>query len=469
MNFASFPYLLFLAASLLVYFFLKKQSRAVFLLFTSYLFYSLFGFGFAALMLITTIITYAASYYCYYSISNKKRKIFFYLGLLLYLLIFVLFKYIHIIDINIMNWPNWSIQKLLVPIGISFYTFKTIGYCIDIYKRKYEPESSFVYYALSVSFFPQLIAGPIEKAVTISSQFKRDDNFKLQNCINGGKLILWGLFKKIVIADSIAQLINPVFNDIHAYKGLDYIIAFIAFTYQVYTDFSGYSDIAIGSAKCFGIDLPANFNKPFFAKNISEFWRRWHITFYSWFKEYIFDTLLKGNLKQSKISTAIKIAVVFLLVGLWHGATLNYLCYVLTAYVWLLSEFITRKGRRFALERVYLKPDSFMLRIINYVSIILMISCFEVFFKGDTLSYSIYIFKHIFPLHLYHFKMANILFILFYIIMFESLQYFQISPTGTCFEGIKKFSLRLALCIFILFSILLLSSRPEVTFQYYQF
>ncbi len=469
MNFASFPYLLFLTASLFVYFFLKKQSRAVFLLFASYLFYSLFGLGFAALMLITTLITYTSSYYCYYSVSNKKRKTFFYLGLSLDLLIFVLFKYIHIIDIDIMNWPNWSVQKLLIPIGISFYTFKTVGYCIDIYKRKYEPENSFVYYALSVSFFPQLIAGPIEKAVTISSQFKQDNNFRLQHCIDGGKLILWGLFKKIVIADSIAQLINPVFNDIYSYKGLDYIIVFIAFTYQVYTDFSGYSDIAIGSAKCFGINLPANFNKPFFAKNLSEFWRRWHITFYMWFKEYIYDTLLKGNKKQSKISTSFKIAVVFFLVGLWHGATLNYLCYVFMAYIWLLSEFITRNGRRTILEKIHLKPDSFILRIINYISIILMVSCFEIFFKGDTLSYSVYIFKHIFPLHLYHFKMIHVLLILFYIAVFELLHYFQISPTGDCFEGIKRFSLRLLLYIFVLFSILLLSSRPEVTFQYYQF
>jgi D-alanyl-lipoteichoic acid acyltransferase DltB (MBOAT superfamily) len=469
MNFASFPYLLFLATSIFVYFLLKKQMRAIFLLFASYFFYSLFGFGFAALMLITTIITYSTSYHCYYSIGNKKRKAFFYLGLFLDSLIFILFKYIHIIDIHIMNWPNWSPQKLLIPIGISFYTFKTIGYCIDIYKRKYAPESSFIYYALSVSFFPQLIAGPIEKSVTISSQFKQGKNFQLQNCIDGGKLILWGLFKKIVIADSIAQIINPIFNNITDYNGIDLAIALIAFPYQIYADFSGYSDIAIGSAKCFGINLPANFNKPFFAKNLSEFWRRWHITFYKWLKEYIYDTILKGSYKQSQISSALKIAVIFLLVGLWHGATLNYLFYVLTAYVWLLAEFMTRKYRISLLEKAHIKTGSFILRIINYLFIILMFASFVGFLKGNTLNYSFYIFKHIFPLHLHHFKMINPLHILVYIIIFETLQYFQISPTGTCFEGIKKFSLRLALYVFILFSILLLSSRSEITFQYYQF
>lgn len=469
MNFASFPYLLFLAVSVFLYFFLRKQSSALFLLVASYFFYSLFGFGFAALMLITTIITYSTAYNCYYSSTDKTRKAFFILGISLDLLIFILFKYIHIIDIDVMNWPNWSVQKFLIPIGISFYTFKTIGYCIDIYKRKYAPENSFVYYALSVSFFPQLIAGPIEKSVTISSQFKQSTSFQLQNCIDGGKLILWGLFKKIVIADSIAQLINPVFNDIYHYKGLDYVIVFIAFTYQVYTDFSGYSDIAIGSAKCFGINLPANFNKPFFAKNLSEFWRRWHITFYKWFKEYIYDTILKGNQKQSPFSTALKIGVVFILVGLWHGATLNYLFYVLTAYVWLLAEFATRKYRRSIIERGNFNENSMLIKSLNYFTIIMMISCFEVFFKGDTLSYSFYVFKHIFPLHLYHFKTINIFFIFIYIVFFEALQYFQLSPTGSCFEGIKKYSFRLTLYIIILFTILLLSSRPEVTFQYYQF
>ena len=468
MNFASLPYLVFLVIVVAIYFSISKKYKSYFLLIASYFFYSIFGFGFAALMLITSGVTYYFSLLSYKSTDHKKRKQFFYLGIIIDLLLFILFKYVHIIDIDVMNWPNFTVQKVLIPIGISFYTFKTVGYCIDIYKRKYEPIKSFTKYALSVSFFPQLIAGPIEKSKTICHQLNHSSYHK-QNIIAGGKLILWGLFKKIVIADSIAQIINPVFNNINSYNGLDYWIVFFAFTYQVYADFSGYSDIAIGSAKCFGVDLPANFNKPFFAKTISEFWRRWHITLYKWFKEYVYDALLKGNEKQSKISTILKIAVVFLLVGLWHGATLNYICYVLTAYSWLLIEFSTRNARRKVLGRIYLKSDSYVIKIINYFFIILMISSFEIFFKGNTISYSVYIFKHLFPLHLYNFKFMNIFYIILSIFVLEFLQYFQISPTGNCFEGIKTFSIRLLLYLFLIFSILIMSSRPELTFQYYQF
>lgn len=469
MNFASFPYLFFLCIVILIYFSLKSNNRILFLLIASYFFYSIFGVGFSALMLLTSIVTFTTSHYCYYSNSRKKQKLFFYVGLLIDLLIFILFKYIHIIDVDIMNWPNWSTQSILIPIGISFYTFKTVGYCIDIYKRKYPPEKSFVYYALSVSFFPQLIAGPIEKSVVIITQLKQNSKFNIESFIEGSKLILWGLFKKIVIADSIALIINPVFNNITDYSGIDLIIALVAFPYQIYTDFSGYSDIAIGSAKCFGINLPANFNKPFFSKNLTEFWRRWHITFYKWIKEYIYETVLKGDQKQSQFNTALKIGIIFIIVGLWHGATLNYFLYVSTAYVWLLLEFSSRKHRKLILEKLYIKDNSFIIKTINYLFIIIMFSSFVVFLKGNSLEYSVYIFKNIFPLHLSHLKIISPLSILLYISVFELLQYFQISPISHCFEGIKKSYVRLTLYVIILFSILLLSSRPEVTFQYYQF
>jgi alginate O-acetyltransferase complex protein AlgI len=470
MNFASFPYLLFLTTVVVIYFIIGKSGyRNLFLLLASYFFYSTFGLGFMLLMAITTVITYYSSYHSYSSNNIKHRSIFFYSGLIIDLLIFILFKYVHIINIDIMNWPNWSMQKLLIPIGISFYTFKTIGYCIDVYKRKYPPESSFIYYALSVSFFPQLIAGPIEKSVVISSQFKQNKKFSIRNSIEGGKLILWGLFKKIVIADSIAQIINPIFSNIYGYSGIDFLIVFISFTFQIYADFSGYSDIAIGSAKCFNIILPANFDKPFFSKNISEFWRRWHISFYKWFKEYVYEGILNGNKKESKLLSAIKIGTIFLLVGLWHGATLNFMFYVMTAYIWLIVDNLTRGFRKKCCIYLNISDSSYFLKFINYVFIIMMISCFEIFFKGDTLKYSFHIFKHILPLKLDNFTIANILLILTYILLLETCQFFQLSPTGHCFEGVKNPYLRLVFYVFIIFSIILTSSKPDTAFQYFQF
>lgn len=468
MNFASFPYLLFLVTVACIYFSMSKKHRHVFLLFASYLFYAFFGFGFLALMLITTVITFVTSYYCYYSNKGINRKLFFYLGLGLDLLIFILFKYIHIIDINIMNWPNLSIQKLLIPIGISFYTFKTIGYCIDVYKRKYAPEKSFVYYALSVSFFPQLIAGPIEKSVVISSQLKQKKAFNIQNVIEGGKLILWGLFKKIVIADSIAQIINPVFNNILLYNGLDLWITFIAFAYQVYVDFSGYSDIAIGSAKCFGVILPANFNKPFFSKNVREFWIRWHVSFSKWLKEYIFDSL-GGISKTNQLKTAFNIFLLFLVVGFWHGATVNYIIYAQLAFVFMIIDIVSKNIRKSFFNAINIKSKSFILKSISYVTMVLMIAFLSVFFKLPTITDSVYVFKHILPLQLYNFNVSKIEYILLYIIVFEFFQYFQITPDGHCFQRVKSFYIRTIMYLIIIFSILAFSSRPDLTFQYFQF
>ena len=417
-------------------------------------------------MLITTVITYTTSYFSYYTNNPNKQKSFFYLGLFLDLLIFILFKYIHVIDINSMNWPNWSAQNLLIPIGISFYTFKTIGYCIDVYKKKYPPENSFIYYALSVSFFPQLIAGPIEKSVTISSQLKRNYKFKLKNCIEGGKLILWGLFKKIVIADSIAQIINPIFNDIYSYSGLDYVIAFIAFSYLVYADFSGYSDIAIGSAKCFGINLPANFNKPFFSKNYRDFWTRWHITLSKWLKEYVFNLLGR----QNKLKLIVNLFVVFLIVGLWHGATVNFIIYAQVAFAFLLLDIASKNMRYKFFRFLGLQNKNISMKIINYFAIIFMCIVIGVFYGIPNFKDAIYVLTQLFnPGMTLNLKLNNTLLLLAYILFFEILQYFQSTANGHCFQKINNFYLRLFLYLILLFSIILLSSRPNMTFQYFQF
>lgn len=466
MNFASFPYLVFLAITVWLYYFLNLRFRNIFLLFASYFFYAVFGLGFALLMLVTSLITFVSSHYCYYSVSKVSQKVFFYVGLGLDLAVFILFKYTHLINMDLMNWPHLSVQSLLIPIGISFYTFKTVGYCIDIYKRKYEPERNFVFYALSVSFFPQLIAGPIEKSIIIADQLRKSIQLNLPKIIEGGKLILWGMFKKIVIADSIALLLNPLYSDIQNYRGLDLLIISFAFIYQVYTDFSGYSDIAIGSAKCFGVELPPNFNKPFFATGVRNYWSRWHASMTRWLREYIYIPL--GGNRVSIFKELMIVLLVFVITGLWHGAALNYMLFALTAYFFLLADVATNKFRHALFKRLGI-ANTIVQKVLGYLAITFMVTVMCIFFRPASMSDSIYILQNITNFGPSELKPTTMLYLFGIILLFEMLQYFQITPAGSCFEGVKKFSYRAVMYIAITFSIILSSSKPDMTFQYFQF
>lgn len=466
MNFASLPYLLFLVIVATIYFSIGKKYRSIFLLLGSYFFYSIFGFGFAALMLITSGVTYYFTLLSYKSSNHIKRKLFFYFALIIDLLFFILFKYVHIIDIDVMNWPNFTVQKVLIPIGISFYTFKTVGYCIDIYKRKYEPINSFTEYALSVSFFPQLIAGPIEKSKTICSQLNHS-TYNKQNILEGGKLILWGIFKKIVIADSIAQITSSAFNKITNYHGTDYLIIFFAFAYQVYADFSGYSDIAIGSAKFFDVHLPANFNKPFFSKSFKEFWVRWHITMSQWLRDYIYIPLGGNNL--GKLRSIFNIFIVFLISGFWHGASLNFILFSQVAFLFLLIE----TAAFYLWKKVYinskLELPYIIKRIINYLVIVGYVAFLCIFFQYNNINDITYVIKNSYSLNIGNLGSQKTIYLFITILVFELLQHFQLSPVGHCFQKVKSFHLRLIMYLAMLFSILTLSSRLDVTFQYFQF
>ncbi len=466
MNFASFPYLVFLMLCVALYFSLGRP-RMVFLLLVSYLFYAFFGLGFVALMVFTTSVTYVSALACHKASSKENRLFFLWFGLLIDLGVFVLFKYMHIIDVDLMNWPGWGVQKLLIPVGISFYTFKTVGYCVDVYKGKYAPERSFVHYAASVSFFPQLIAGPIERSHELARQFKKNVPFRIEDLSAGAKLILWGLFKKLVIADSIAQVIDPVFANPRHYGGADLLIALFAFVYQVYTDFSGYSDIAIGSAKCFGIDLPANFNKPLFSRNLFDFWRRWHITFYKWFKEYVYDNLFPSGRGKYKAVIVFRATIVFALVGLWHGASMNYFLYAMTALVWVLLDSATRSLR---LKLFFpLRKQKWLLRALSYLANTAMVASICIFFRPGSLEDSFYVASHLIDFDVTVLSRLQVLFLAAVIIFFELLQVGQLHARGTCFDRVRNFYVRGSLYVAMMFLLILISSRPDVTFQYFQF
>ncbi|MCI8341893.1 MAG: MBOAT family protein [Firmicutes bacterium] len=325
MLFNSIEYLVYLPIVVILYFIIPHRHRWLLLLAASYFFYMCWNIKYSMLIFLSTTITFFSSILIYKSNSKRKKKLWMILSLVSNLGILFFFKYFNftvntltgvalMFGINI-QVPNF---ELLLPVGISFYTFQALSYTLDVYQGKLEPTSHFGKYALFVSFFPQLVAGPIERSKNLLHQFDEEHNFDYDMAKRGFLLIIWGVFKKVVIADRLAILVDTVFNNVGGYSGQAYWIASLFFTFQIYCDFSGYSDIAIGSANLMGYRLMTNFKRPYLSKSIAEFWRRWHISLSTWFKDYLYIPL--GGNKVSVSKWRINIMVVFLVSGLWHGA-----------------------------------------------------------------------------------------------------------------------------------------------------
>ncbi len=337
LSFNSISFLIFFPFVTLCYFLIPHKIRWIWLLISSYYFYASWNPKFAILMAVTTIITYLSGiiiekaneiYDKEKSILLKKFVVF--LSLTACLGILFTFKYFNFFSINLIrvfSWLDITINipqfDLLLPIGISFYTFKSLSYTMDIYRNDIKAERNLGKYALFVSFFPQLLAGPIEKSKDFLCQFSEKQAFDYERVKNGLLLMLWGFFQKLVVADRLAILVNTVYDNPSAYKGFEIIVATIFFSFQIYCDFSSYSDIARGAAQVLGFRSTNNFKQPYFSKSIKEFWRRWHITLSSWFKDYLYFPL--GGNKCGKLRNYFNIMVVFLVSGLWHGAGLNYI------------------------------------------------------------------------------------------------------------------------------------------------
>jgi alginate O-acetyltransferase complex protein AlgI len=281
------------------------------------------------ILLITILIDYFAAIYIYKSVGQKKK---FYLifSIISTCLVLFVFKYFNFFNDNfkqlaqIGHW-SYSIKtlKILLPIGLSFHTFQSLSYVIEVYRGNQKPETHFGVYALYVMFYPQLVAGPIERPQNMLHQFYEKHNFEYDNVTYGLKLMLWGYFKKVVIADRLSIYVNAVYNNHQNHNGTSLLLATILFAFQIYCDFSGYSDIAIGSARVMGFKLMTNFNRPYFAKSISEFWKRWHISLSTWFKDYVYIPM--GGNRVIKPLVYFNLLVTFLLSGFWHGANWTYI------------------------------------------------------------------------------------------------------------------------------------------------
>lgn len=333
MLFNSIEFFLFLPIVFCLYWFVFKKSlkiQNILLLVASYVFYGWWDYRFLSLILFSTLIDYWVGRQLEISEDNKKRKQLLAISLLVNLGLLGVFKYYNFfIESWIDAWAmagvtmHASTLKIILPVGISFYTFQTLSYSIDVYRKKLKATSNFVSFAAYVSFFPQLVAGPIERATNLLPQFYKKRVFTYENGVVGMRLILYGLFKKMVIADNFAPFVDDIFNNHASYSGVILVLGAVLFAVQIYTDFSGYSDIAIGTARLFGFNLMLNFKHPYFSRNIGEFWRRWHISLSTWFRDYLYIPL--GGSRGSKLMQLRNVMIIFLVSGFWHGANWTFI------------------------------------------------------------------------------------------------------------------------------------------------
>ena len=328
MLFNTLDFAIFFPTVLLLYWTVFRRSLKLqncFLLIVSYIFYSFWDWRFLSLIFLSSVVDYTVGYYMGRTTAKTRRKLLLLISLCFNLGLLVTFKYFNFfVDTFVdtfalfgtqFNFTTWSI---LLPVGISFYTFQTLSYTLDIYNNKLKPTNDVIGFFAFVSFFPQLVAGPIERASNLLSQFETPRYFNKQKSVDGLRLILGGLFKKMVIADNCALLVNTIFENYDTQSGSTLFFGAVFFAFQIYGDFSGYSDIAIGTSRLMGFDLMKNFNFPYLAQNLSDFWRRWHISLSTWFRDYVYIPL--GGSRVSKPRMVFNIFVVFLVSGLWHGA-----------------------------------------------------------------------------------------------------------------------------------------------------
>ena len=305
----------------------KLQNRL--LLVASYIFYGYWDWRFLSLIAISTVIDFYVGRALHNAPDNGRRKRMLLISVAANLSLLGCFKYFNFFADSFSGLlglfgmePGFVTLNIVLPVGISFYTFQTMSYTIDIYRRKIEPTDSFLDFALFVSFFPQLVAGPIERAVNLLPQIAKRRNITLDQINSGIFLVLWGYFKKVVIADNVAIISDQIFNGYLQYQGLDIVIGILAFTVQIYCDFSGYSDIARGVARLMGFELMVNFKLPYFALNPSDFWLRWHVSLSSWLRDYLYIPL--GGNRGSSFRIQRNLSLTMLLGGLWHGAAWNF-------------------------------------------------------------------------------------------------------------------------------------------------
>ena len=395
MLFNSYEFFIFLPIVFFLYWFVFKNNlkfQNTLILLASYVFYSWWDWRFLSLIIISTIIDYLIGLKIYKSNDLHIKRYYLLFSIIVNLGILGFFKYYNffidswIILLNSVGYYPSSVWTLnvILPVGISFYTFQTMSYSLDIYYNKLKPTRDIISFAAFVSFFPQLVAGPIERASNLIPQILNKRTFKYNNGVQGLRLILWGMFKKVVVADSLSLQVDYCFNNYHTLNGGLLFLGLIYFSFQIYCDFSGYSDIAIGTAKLFGIDLMKNFKYPYFSRNVAEFWRRWHISLSTWFRDYMYIPL--GGSKMGRWISIRNIFIIFIISGFWHGANWTFIAWGLCHAIIYIPLFLSGHNRIFTNNSIYGKRwlPSFT-ELFQMATTFLFVTFSWVFFRSENI------------------------------------------------------------------------------------
>ena len=477
MLFNSIDFMIFMPIVFIFYWALPHKLRWIVLLISSYWFYMSWNPKYIILIFGTTFISYISAIIIQKNKNDSKKKATLIASIVVLLLVLFFFKYFNFMSESVAHLlsmftlkVNPITVKLLLPVGISFYTFQTLSYIIDVYKGKVEAEYHFGKFATFISFFPQLVAGPIERTENLLPQIKNEHKFNYYQATYGIKLMTWGFFKKIVIADNVAYFTGRVFVSPENYYGFSLVMAVILFSFQIYCDFSGYSDIAIGTAKLMGIDLTKNFDSPYFSKSIKEFWSRWHISLSSWFKDYVYIPI--GGNRLGNIRRDVNLLVTFLFSGLWHGANWTF---VVWGGLHGVAQIIENK------LNLSMKKSQDIISVVKIIIVFLFVSFAWIFFASENIGDAIYIITHMtdgilnpvdYLLNgLHSMYVGKAWLISMFICLSLLLLHDFLALKSDCIEIISKKNIviRHAIYLLILCIIMLFKSNETAEFVYFQF
>ena len=478
MLFNSIDFAVFLPIVFLLYWFVTKHNlkvQNILVVVASYVFYGWWDYRFLGLILFSTLVDFGVGLLLKKENNRHKRILYLWTSIIVNIGLLGFFKYYNFFIDNFslaftFLGKDIGVRSLsiVLPVGISFYTFQTLSYTIDVYKKKLDPTHDLVAFAAFVSFFPQLVAGPIERATNLLPQFYKKRQFNYGKAVDGLRQILWGLFKKMVIADNCAHFVNIIFDDYTHYSGSTLLVGAVFFAFQIYGDFSGYSDIAIGTSRLFGFNLKQNFAFPYFSRDIAEFWRRWHISLSTWFRDYVYIPL--GGSRGTRNKKIRNIFIIFLVSGFWHGANWTFIVWGLLNALYFLPLLLSKKNRIHTnivaentllpnIKEVFMMASTFLLTVIAWI-----------FFRAETIGQALDYIGRLINQSLFTIPEIRPTYMLVLLLLFITIEWFGRRNLYAIETMWLKYSKFVRLSIYYgLILVLFLFAGKEVEFIYFQF